>query len=145
MISTVAQLIQSTIDSTLFYVLLREGIAMVRYHPKAPDGSRYTLESLNKDVRAQLSGLVERKEWLYLDSPIKNRRNTCVHFSGLVTTEIDLTKTPIKVYGKADGLPARSVYIINDDKGQNLFASERDSILVSMTQRIDLSRTHPAY
>ncbi len=123
----VAQLVQSKIDSTLFYVILREGIALVRYHANARDDSQYTVESINKDLKAQLSGLVESKDGTIW---IADGRT-----GGILTLtpdwsqpKIDLERIPIKVYGKSDGLPRRTVYLIIDDKGEKLFASERDSI-----------------
>ncbi|MGB4844700.1 MAG: GAF domain-containing protein [Ferruginibacter sp.] len=124
----VTQLIQSKIDSNIIYVLLREGIAVVRYSPGNSAGNRYTVESINKNLRVGFGGLLERKDgslWIVEGGNGELNLVTPLRSAG----KTDIANATIKKYNAQNGLPRRPVgpTLYND---KTYFVAGKDSVFV---------------
>ena len=136
----VTQLLRSKIDSTVLYCDLRNGLAILRYHPA--NGS-YTVESYAdglSSVQGYYSETRNGNLWIAGESPNELRLVTPDRSSGKVI----VTERSFKVYNFKQGLPRQNLFI-SDFADKTYFFSHKDSIFVFNDQQDRFTRDTTAF
>lgn len=116
----VTQIIRSKIDSTVFYVDLRNGMAIVRYHPST---GKYEVESYAEGLSSANGFFSETPSgnvWIVGDNPGELKLVTPDRSSGKVI----ITNKSYKVYNEKQGLPKTNLFLSDYGNKTYIFASK---------------------
>ena len=136
----VTQILRSKIDTTVFYCDLRDGLAIVRYHPSS---NTYTVESKAEGLSSNVGYFSETKNgnlWIAGENPGELRLVKPDRSNGKVT----VTENSFMLYNHKQGLPGKN-FFMSDLEDKTYFFSHKDSIFVFDEQKDRFIRDTTAF
>jgi len=134
------QILRSKIDTTVLYCDLRNGLAIVRYHPAS--GS-YNVESYAEGLSSSAGYFSETKNgdlWIAGDNPGELKLVKPDRKNGKVT----VTEKSFTLYNYKQGLPVKNIFI-TDFEDKTYFYSQKDSVFIFDEQNDRFTRDTTAF